>query len=106
MFAVVLAEANHAIFIPRFLLALGNWSFSIYLVHELVNISINNHLYWTGLQVYFVGFSKIILEVFFTLLISGFSYNYFEIKFQKLARTFCGNLSKNKLTLPSRKAES
>ena len=78
MSGVVMNDAWLRRFTPRWLIFIGNISYSLYLIHTLMNTGLGKRLAWTGLSDGVTGF---IIYSVISLILATLSYRYIETLF-------------------------
>lgn len=75
LFSIVLSENSIGKYIPNVMVTLGNLSFSLYLIHTLMNGGIGKRFESLGIQ---DGYVRMIVSVALSILLSWLSYRYIE----------------------------
>jgi len=80
LFSFVLSEEVIGRYIPGFLIWLGNISFSLYLIHTLMNTGIGKRFAAFGLE---DGYGRLLLSVVLSLILAWLSWRYIERPYMK-----------------------
>ena len=78
LLCVVLSESVIGKFVPSFLIGLGNISFSLYLIHTLMNTGIGKRFESVGIE---DGYTRFAVSVFISIILAWLSWRYIERPF-------------------------
>ncbi|WP_225865749.1 acyltransferase family protein [Dyadobacter aurulentus] len=87
-FAIIFHESATKSYFPAWLVRKGDMSFSIYLIHMPVLVIIPIFFAKLGYPVFGSGTAMLFLSVSVTLILSGLSYQYLELKFSSYLKSF------------------
>lgn len=75
LFTIVMAEKVIGKYVPKFLIALGNISFSLYLIHTLMNNGIGKRFEALGIE---DGYFRMLISILMSLILAWLSWRFIE----------------------------